>query len=152
MRAASSPRPTASSTDCTRAASGRPSSSSGSDTFSATLRMRQHVEGLEDEAQLGAAHAGACVLSQPEHVLPGQLQRAAVRLLQPGDAVQQGGLAHTRFADQRDELAARHLEADVAEHRRVAEGLAQVLQLQHGRASCPMARATPACRGSVGDP
>ena len=33
-----------------------------------------------------------------------------------------------------DELAARHREADVAEHRRVAEGLAQVLQLQHGRA------------------
>src|SRR3990167_11150294 len=67
--------------------------------------------------------------------MPGQLHAAAVPVVQPGHAVEQGGLAHAVFAHDGDKLAGRDVERDVGKHRRAAVVLAEVLDAQgHGAA------------------
>src|SRR3990167_11479120 len=67
--------------------------------------------------------------------MPGQLHAAAVPVVQPGHAVEQGGLAHAGFAHDGDKLAGRDVERDVGKHRRAAVVLAEVLDAQgHGAA------------------
>ena len=78
---------------------------------------------LEDEADLALAHR----LSG--RVLAVEVDRALIRRLQAGDDPQQRGLAGARGAEQRDQLAAGHVEAHVVEGDEVAECLAQVADL-----------------------
>ena len=58
-------------------------------------------------------------------------QRAAVRLLLPGDHPEQRGLAGAVGADDADDAAAREVEVEVLDEDLVAVGLAQVLGLDH---------------------
>jgi hypothetical protein len=99
-------------------------------------QVRQHVEGLEDEAHVLPAQPGARVVVERRQRPRRRCARGRGRRVQPGDAVQQRRLADTRFAEQRDELAALQAQRDIVEHRRVAEGFGQALDLQHRRRSC----------------
>ena len=57
------------------------------------------MEGLEDEAQLVPAQPGQGVLVQVRVVGAVERQSPAVGPVQPGDEVEQGGLAHPGLAD-----------------------------------------------------
>ena len=91
------------------------------------VQVRQHVEGLEDEAHVAAAPEGALGVVQRAQVGgAGQGGDAArVPAVQSGQAVEQGGFAHARIAHDGDEFAALHLQIDVAEDGRVAIAFAQ---------------------------
>mmetsp|Transcript_20438 Transcript_20438/g.48717 ORF Transcript_20438/g.48717 Transcript_20438/m.48717 type:complete len:313 (+) Transcript_20438:1186-2124(+) len=91
----------------------------------------QQMEGLEDEAQVAAAQRGAGLVVQRAEGLPGQRDVAGVGLVQPGQAVQQRGLAAAGFAQQRDDLAGGEVQVDAGEDGRVAVGLGQPAGAQH---------------------
>ena len=78
MRAPRPSRPTASSTAATRAASGRPSSSSGSATFSATLRCGSTWKAWNTKPSFARRKRARSSSPSDSHVLVGQAQRAAV--------------------------------------------------------------------------
>ena len=67
----------------------------------------------------------------PSSSLPVVGDGAAVRLYQAGDGAQRGGLARAVGADQGDDLAVGHLQADAAQRLDAAVGYAQILNLQH---------------------
>ena len=98
----------------TRAASGRRSSSSGSATFCADVQVRQHVEGLEHEAQVarGASARARLVVQRGDVCRRSSATVPASRRVQAGDAVEQRRLADARLAEDRDELAGRDVEVD----------------------------------------
>ena len=56
---------------------------------------------------------------------------AAVRLLRAHEYLEQGGLAHAVGADDADDAALRHAEADMVEQQSVTEALGQVADLDH---------------------
>ncbi len=58
-----------------------------------------------------------------------EVDGAMIRRLQPGDDPQQRGLARPGWAEQRDQLARRDVEAHVVQRREIAERLAQVTDL-----------------------
>ncbi len=58
---------------------------------------------------------------------------AAARALEPGDGVQNGGLSRAVCADERDDLAVAHLEADVVYGVYRAVGDIQIFYLKHVR-------------------
>ena len=64
--------------------------------------MGQHMECLEHEAQLVPAQPGQGVLVQVGIVGAIERQPTAVGPVQPGDEVEQGGLADPRLADDGD--------------------------------------------------
>ena len=78
--------------------------------------------GLEDHADrpLAGGHVG--------QVAPGDLDDARIGPLEPGDAAEQRRLAAARGAEERDELARRHLERDVVERPDLSEAFADPLQ------------------------
>ena len=78
---------------------------------------------LEDEADLPLADRLV------GRVLAVKVDRALIGRLQPGDDAQQRGLARSRGAEQRHQLAARDVETHVVERDEVAERLAQVADL-----------------------
>ncbi len=90
-------------------------------------QVRQHMEGLEHEAQVFAAQAGGLGLAESQHLAAGQGDAAGVGGVEAGHAVEQRRLADARLAEQRDELAARHHERDVAEDEDVAVALGQAV-------------------------
>jgi hypothetical protein len=79
--------------------------------------MRQHVKGLEHKTHMGTAPDGQTGFVQPADVLPLVQHLALVPAVQPGQAVEQRGLAHARITDDGDKLARRHLQVDLLEHR-----------------------------------
>ena len=96
-------------------------------------QVREQVEALEDEADLGplgrhlavrvvARPAAPLLLADPPAVDP---DLAAGRPLEEVHAAQERGLARPGRADQRQHLAARHLERDAAQHLERAEALPQ---------------------------
>ena len=78
--------------------------------------VRIELAGLIDVAELHG-------LAEP--------QRAAVGLLEPGDHLEQRGLAGAVRADDADDAAGRQVEVQAVDQQRVAEALAQVLGLDH---------------------
>ncbi|MNK93904.1 hypothetical protein D3C87_1140880 [compost metagenome] len=92
----------------------------------AHAQVRKQRVRLEHHAQvaLGGVHIG--------HVRAIEPDPPAARPVQAGNQPQQRGLAAARGAEQRDELAARHVEVDAAEHVVLAEALLQVVESQVG--------------------
>ncbi len=72
----------------------------------------QQQEGLEHEAHLLGAQPGAPLLVQPGERLAEDLYLAAARQIQAGQQAEQGGLAGTGGADQRQCLAGIDLQID----------------------------------------
>ena len=68
-------------------------------------QMRQHVEGLEHEAEVVAPEQRLRRLGQRADVGAVDAHRAGVDAVEAGDAVEQRRLADARFADDGDELA-----------------------------------------------
>ena len=84
--------------------------------------------------QIADPQTGAAVHRQAGHVLPVDDDMAAVGGNQPGDVVKAGRLARTVGAEKRHHLPPREVERDIADHRTLAIALAQVFDLQPGRA------------------
>ena len=72
----------------------------------------QQVEGLEDEAELVAAHGGELLVLHARQVLSGDEDAAGGGGVQAGHAVQEGGLTRARGAHDGHELAFGDGEAD----------------------------------------
>ncbi|OIQ85710.1 hypothetical protein GALL_324590 [mine drainage metagenome] len=117
--------------------------------------LDQVVE-LEHETDRAAAQRGARGVIERARRAAGQIQLAGGRRVEQADHVEQRGLARTRRADQRGELAALQLEVDSVQHfglQRRADlvGLAQLHQAQHRivfrhSGSQPPDRAAPRAR------
>ena len=91
-------------------------------------QMRQDVEGLENEAEVPAAQACEAVVIEPRKFRPGHPDLAAIERLKASDAVEQGGFAHARLADDGDTFAAGDLQFErIEEHAwwRTGKGLYQ---------------------------
>ena len=77
---------------------------------------RHQVVELENEADVARAPAGEFRLAQPDDVRAADQEFARIGLVDAGNEVEQRALARARWAHQREELAARDVEADVAQH------------------------------------
>ena len=73
------------------------------------------VEGLEHDADMGAAKAGEPVFIELAELVPRHDHVAGIRPLQSGHDHQQGRFARTGRSEQRDRLAAPYMQADVAQ-------------------------------------
>ncbi len=95
-------------------------------------RARQQVETLEDETDTPAADAREVRLTQQGHVHAFEQVAAGARPVEASDDVHHRGLARTRSAHDRDELASFDGEADAAQgaHFQLAEpvGLVHIAQ------------------------
>ena len=110
------------------------------------VQVRQHVKGLEHEAELFAAQQRPRVVVQGGQVNAVHPHAARLPHVESGHAIEQRRLAHARFADDGDELARRHRQRDVVEHRRLAIALGQRIHHEHhGRTP---AAASTRCRAS----
>jgi hypothetical protein len=69
---------------------------------------RDQVEGLEDEAHRPGPVGGALGVGHGEQVLALDQDPAAVDVVQPGQAIQQGGLARPGWTHHRDQLPPVH--------------------------------------------
>ena len=76
---------------------------------------RDEVEGLEDEAHRPGPVAGPAGVGHGEQVLALDQHPAAVDVVQPGQAVQQRGLARAARAHHRDQLAAPHHQVEAGQ-------------------------------------
>jgi len=97
--------------------------------------VRQQVKGLEHEADACAAQERAFRIVERADVAAVEHDAAAVGGIEPGDEVEERGLAHPGLADDRDVFAAPQFERDAAQHLarpRAAIGLAQIAEGQHG--------------------
>ena len=94
---------------------GSPASSSGSAMFSCERQRRQQVEELEDEADAARRTRVSSSSLIPSSGTPSSVTRPEVGRSIAAAQVQQRGLAAARWADDGHELAARDLEADVAD-------------------------------------
>ena len=99
--------------------------------------MRQQLEGLEHETQLGLAQAGAAVLVEREDILPGQDHLAAGRGVQTGKQTEQSRLAGARRADNGERLSRLHCKIHAVKDGQLAAGVGdpfgQVDYLDGGR-------------------
>src|SRR5204863_3832974 len=75
------------------------------------------------------AAIGDLVWSPTSDVLAVEHQPAARRLVEAGEDVEEGGLARSVGADDRDDRALRDIERDVADSHKATEGLGDVLGL-----------------------
>src|SRR5262245_52332464 len=94
------------------------------------------MECLEHEADAAAAQAGARRVIQRRHFLSIERDSAAVRLVEPGDQVEQGGLADAGLAHDGDVFTARDVERDAAQQftrSRATEGFGKVTDYKHER-------------------
>src|SRR5262245_46648666 len=97
--------------------------------------MRQDMKRLKHETDAAAPYAGARGVVQGSELRAIQRDVAAIRQVEPGNQIEQRGLAGTRFADDGNVFATRHLERDIAQHLArpcAAVGLADVAHRQHG--------------------
>ena len=109
------------------------------------VQVRQHMEGLEDEAHLRAPPQGALGIVQRAEVGAAVHDAPGIPVVQPGHAVEQGGLAHARVAHDGDKLAGRHGEVHILEHRGLAIALGQAVDHQRGHGVRPSSRCSTAC-------
>src|SRR5262249_43080982 len=103
-------------------------------------QVREQVEALEDEADL-LALLGQLAVAEVDvgavHLLLADqlaidVDVAGGRLLPIVDSAEQGGLAGAARADDRDLLAARHIERNAREHLQLGEALVQIDDLEKG--------------------
>lgn len=108
-------------------------------TFSRAVRWGEQVEVLEHEADVLAQLADQPLLCLERPVcVDVDLTHAdlpAAGLLQQVEAAQQGGLARTAGADDRQHLAGGDVQVDALEHLLAIEGFSQVAHGDH-QASC----------------
>ena len=107
------------------------SSSKGRATFCATVRCGSTWKAWKTKPmsrRRSSASSSSFIVVTSR---PASCTRPASRRVEPGDAVEQGGFAHARFTEHRDELAGAQFEIDAAEHRRGAVALGETLQAQH---------------------
>jgi hypothetical protein len=105
--------------------------------------MRPQIELLEDEAHFRAlavdlamrlhAHLAVGLRLTPD-IVAGDLDKAAIGHGQVVDAAQKRALAATAGADDADDFACRHLEADVTQRRGAAKALGEIGNLEEGLA------------------
>lgn len=79
------------------------------------IQMGQHMEGLEHEAHMAAPPQRTAGFIQGRQVLAFVQHAALLPLIEPGQAVEKGGLAHARVTHDGHELAARHAAVHVLE-------------------------------------
>jgi len=92
--------------------------------------VRQHVKGLEHEAQVFAPPVRGLCLGQLAQVHAVVRDAAFAPGVERGHAVEQAGLAHARVTDDGDELAGGDSEGDVGEHGGVAVVFSKLLKDQ----------------------
>ena len=89
--------------------------------------LGQQVEELEDEADPAAPQCAQRALGGSRHALPADLDRPAVRAIEPAEQVQQRRLARARAPEHRDDLARGDLEIRAVEHAPRRPALAEAL-------------------------
>ena len=92
-------------------------------------QMRKQRQRLEHHAEI------ALVRRQRRDVLAVQHDRAAGRLLQPGDHAQERGLAAARGPEQAHEGAVRHVQLDIVDRGEIAELLGYRVDVESGHGS-----------------
>src|SRR5207249_4445633 len=96
---------------------------------------REEVEALEDEANLAQAQVAAGVVRELGQVSPPDHYAPAIRRIETGEKVEQRALAGSARPHDREELTARHLEADVGQgresRRAVSVALAHMFECDH---------------------
>ena len=127
------PRSSSSSRRRERASRGEsPASSPGSSTLSATVRLRDEVEELKDEADLAAAQQRPGRLAELVDPAPAEMDLAGGGPVEPAEQVQQGRLAAARGPHDADELALGDRQVDAAQ-RRDRDAVGFVGPLETGR-------------------
>ena len=91
------------------------------------------MEGLEHESEPFPPQPGTGIQREATDMKIAEHDVALVGVIEPGNAVQQGGLADTRFAHQHHEFTGRHVERDLFEYTGLAVGLGQFDHAQHAR-------------------
>src|SRR4030095_4216006 len=77
---------------------------------------RQQVVELEDEADMLSAPARQLTRARVRQIAAADHDAARRRAIEAANHVQQGGLAGSRWAHEREKLALRHLEIESLEH------------------------------------
>ena len=90
-------------------------------------QLGDEVEGLEDEADVVAAHAGELALGAAVDALAGDLDGAGLGAVERAEEVQERRLARARAPDDGHELARAHLDGGAVEH--AAGGAAAAVRL-----------------------
>ena len=93
--------------------------------------MRQDVERLEDEAEAVAPQQRQRVVLHGGYLLLAKQYFSGIDRLEPGDDVEQSGLADARLAHDRDVLASAEAERNAVEDGASAEALADGLECEH---------------------
>ena len=78
-------------------------------------QVRQHVEGLEDEAHLHAPERRQRIVVERREVDAVEMDRTGVGTIEPRDEIEQRGLADPRLAHHRDVVARPELEVDAVQ-------------------------------------
>ena len=112
------------------------------------VQMRQHMKCLKYKAYLVAAQHGPRILVHGANVLAVEADAALVPAVEPGHAVEQCRLAHTRLADDRDEFAAAHLQRHITKDRHAAVALGQCAYHQAHDRPCSIACTSGIARSS----
>ncbi len=130
-------RPTAvssSSTRCAAAGPASPLSASGRPTLRATLRCGSRWKAWNTKPMRARRTRVRAVSSRLREVAALEQDLARVGHVEPGDEVEQRGLADAGLAHDRDVLARLHRELEAVEHApaaRAAVGLRQVANVEH---------------------
>ena len=82
----------------------------------ADTQMRQDMEGLEHETEPRATQARARIVVQRGEVLAADQDFSGIGLVEPGDQVEQRGLAGTGLTDDGDEFARRDRQIETVEN------------------------------------
>src|SRR5437588_295330 len=94
-------------------------------------QLRQHVKRLEDETVVIAPQERERIVVHVRELVLAEMDLARVDRLEPGDDVEQRGLADARFAEDCDVFARAHLERDLVQDGTPAEALADSREPQH---------------------
>ena len=100
----------------------------------------EHAQRAEHLRVLERARDAAArdrVRREIEQALAGERHAAGIRPVEPGEDVEDGGLAGAVGPDQPEDLALRHLEAHVGERRQPAEADGEILDAQQRHAASP---------------
>ena len=103
------------------------------------IELRQELVELEDEADVGVAEPGECLVPQPCYLDAVDDHRPAVGAVEGGEHVEQGRLARARGSDDGDDLAAGERHVHATEDLEVAVGLVDSGRMEHVRKLTPKA-------------
>jgi hypothetical protein len=112
------------------------------------IEMRQHMEGLKDEAHACRGAARQRVLIEPGVVDAVERQAPAVRPVQPGDQVEQRRFADAGFADDGDVLARLQAQRNALQDRATVELASEGFDVEHGYGKCGNSASSPYTPGS----